>query len=116
VLANYGLEGLRFVKPVYVGDTIQVRLTCKSKAAKDDREGQVPQGVVAWDVEVSNQHGEPVAVYTVLTLVKRLYPLGGAPVTEAAVAGALADQAPDAVRAPEVTVTEQPGTAPARMS
>jgi oxepin-CoA hydrolase/3-oxo-5,6-dehydrosuberyl-CoA semialdehyde dehydrogenase len=71
VLANYGLEGLRFVKPVYAGDTIRVRLTCKSKAAKDDREGQVPQGVVAWDVEVTNQDAEPVAVYTILTLVKR---------------------------------------------
>ncbi len=72
VLANYGLEGLRFVKPVYIGDTIQARLTCKQKTAKEDREGQVPQGVVHWDVEVTNQEGEPVAVYTILTLVKRL--------------------------------------------
>jgi oxepin-CoA hydrolase/3-oxo-5,6-dehydrosuberyl-CoA semialdehyde dehydrogenase len=71
VLANYGLEGLRFVKPVYPGDTIRVRLTCKQKTAKDTIEGQVPQGVVAWDVEVSNQNAEPVAVYTILTLVKR---------------------------------------------
>jgi oxepin-CoA hydrolase/3-oxo-5,6-dehydrosuberyl-CoA semialdehyde dehydrogenase len=72
VLANYGLEGLRFVKPVYIGDTIQARLTCKQKTVKEDREGQVPQGVVAWDVEVTNQDGEPVAVYTILTLVRRL--------------------------------------------
>jgi oxepin-CoA hydrolase/3-oxo-5,6-dehydrosuberyl-CoA semialdehyde dehydrogenase len=71
VLANYGLENLRFVKPVYIGDTIQVRLTCKQKTAKEDRDGQVPQGVVAWDVEVTNQAGEPVAVYTILTLVRR---------------------------------------------
>ena len=71
VLANYGLENLRFVKPVYVGDTIQARLTCKQKTVKEDREGQVPQGVVAWDVEVRNQTDEPVAVYTILTLVKR---------------------------------------------
>jgi len=71
VLANYGLEGLRFVKPVYTGDTIRARLTCKQKTAKDTIEGQVPQGVVAWDVEVSNQNVEPVAVYTILTLVKR---------------------------------------------
>ena len=53
VLANYGLEGLRFVKPVYIGDTIQARLTCKQKTAKEDREGQIPQGVVHWDVEVT---------------------------------------------------------------
>lgn len=71
VLANYGLENLRFVKPVYIGDTIQARLTCKQKTVKEDREGQVPQGVVAWDVEVRNQMDEPVAVYTILTLVKR---------------------------------------------
>ncbi len=69
VLANYGLDGLRFTQPVYVGDTIQVRLTCKTKTKKEDREGQVPQGVVEWDVEVTNQKGETVAVETVLTLV-----------------------------------------------
>jgi oxepin-CoA hydrolase/3-oxo-5,6-dehydrosuberyl-CoA semialdehyde dehydrogenase len=71
VLANYGLESLRFVKPVYPGDTIQARLTCKSKTAKEDREGQIPQGVVHWDVEVTNQDGEAVAVYTILTLVRK---------------------------------------------
>jgi oxepin-CoA hydrolase/3-oxo-5,6-dehydrosuberyl-CoA semialdehyde dehydrogenase len=71
VLANYGLDTLRFVKPVYPGDTIRARLTCKQKTAKDTVDGQVPQGVVAWDVEVTNQSSEPVAVYTILTLVKR---------------------------------------------
>jgi oxepin-CoA hydrolase / 3-oxo-5,6-dehydrosuberyl-CoA semialdehyde dehydrogenase len=71
VLAHYGLETLRFVKPVYPGDTIQATLTVKQKTAKEQREGQVPQGVVAWDVEVKNQNDEPVAVYTILTLVRR---------------------------------------------
>jgi oxepin-CoA hydrolase / 3-oxo-5,6-dehydrosuberyl-CoA semialdehyde dehydrogenase len=71
VLANYGLDNLRFVKPVYAGDTIQVRLTCKQKTAKETPPGTIPQGVVAWDVEVTNQDQEPVAVYTILTLVKR---------------------------------------------
>jgi oxepin-CoA hydrolase/3-oxo-5,6-dehydrosuberyl-CoA semialdehyde dehydrogenase len=71
VLANYGLDNLRFVKPVYPGDTIRARLTCKQKTAKETADGQVPQGVVAWDVEVTNQNAEPVAVYTILTLVKR---------------------------------------------
>ena len=65
------VDNLRFVKPVYVGDTIQARLTCKQKTVKEDREGQIPQGVVAWDVEVRNQSDEPVAVYTILTLVRR---------------------------------------------
>jgi oxepin-CoA hydrolase/3-oxo-5,6-dehydrosuberyl-CoA semialdehyde dehydrogenase len=71
VLANYGLDNLRFTKPVYFGDTIQVKLTCKLKTPKDTPPDQIPQGVVAWDVEVTNQNSEPVAVYTILTLVKR---------------------------------------------
>ena len=71
VLANYGLEDLRFVKPVYPGDTIQVRLTVKSKTAKEDRPDQIPQGVVHWDVEIRNQNDEPVAVYSILTIVRK---------------------------------------------
>ncbi len=67
VLANYGLDTLRFVKPVGIGDTIQARLTCKRKIDRK-RPGQ---GVVAWDVEVSNQHGELVASYDILTLVAK---------------------------------------------
>jgi oxepin-CoA hydrolase/3-oxo-5,6-dehydrosuberyl-CoA semialdehyde dehydrogenase len=71
VLANYGLESLRFVKPVYPGDTIQATLTVKQKTAKEKKEGQPLQGVVAWDVEVKNQNDELVAIYTILTLVRR---------------------------------------------
>ncbi|MBB6290483.1 MULTISPECIES: phenylacetic acid degradation bifunctional protein PaaZ [unclassified Pseudomonas] len=72
VLANYGLDTLRFVKPVPVGDTLQARLTCKRKIdqGKASPQGE-PQGVVAWDVEVTNQHGELVASYDILTLVKK---------------------------------------------
>ena len=72
VLANYGLDTLRFVKPVGIGDTLQARLTCKRKIDrhKKDTSGQ-GQGVVAWDVEVSNQRGELVASYDVLTLVAK---------------------------------------------
>jgi len=71
VLANYGMDNLRFTKPVYAGDTIQVKLTCKQKTLKDTPPDGVPQGVVAWDVNVSNQDSELVATYTILTLVKR---------------------------------------------
>ena len=71
VLANYGLERLRFTKPVYPGDTIQVRLTCKQKTAKEPRRRAAAQGVVEWDVEVTNQNAEAVAVYSILTLVRR---------------------------------------------
>jgi oxepin-CoA hydrolase / 3-oxo-5,6-dehydrosuberyl-CoA semialdehyde dehydrogenase len=48
-----------------------VKLTCKLKTEKETQPGAIPQGVVAWDVEVTNQDQEPVAVYTILTLVKR---------------------------------------------
>ncbi len=71
VLANYGLETLRFVKPVYPGDTIQATLTVKQKTAKEKKDDQPLHGVVAWDVEVKNQDGDAVAVYTILTLVQR---------------------------------------------
>ena len=74
VLANYGLENLRFVKPVYPGDTIHVRLTVKQKTAKETLPDGIPQGVVAWDVDVRNQDDESVALYTILTLVRRKTP------------------------------------------
>jgi len=72
VLANYGLDTLRFVKPVGIGDTIQARLTAKRKIDRNrkDANGQ-GQGVVAWDVEVTNQNGELVASYDILTLVAK---------------------------------------------
>ena len=115
VLANYGLEALRFVKPVYIGDTIRARLTCKQKTAKEDRDGQIPQGVVHWDVEVSNQDGEPVAVYTILTLVKRQ---GASTVTAtpSQVEQAMRSEAPDAVTPAETMARTEPGSAPVRVS
>ena len=72
VLANYGLDALRFVKPVFIGDTIQARLTCKRKTDRNKKDAQGHgQGVVAWDVEVSNQRAELVASYDILTLVAK---------------------------------------------
>ena len=115
MLANYGLEGLRFVKPVYIGDTIRARLTCKQKTAKEDREGQIPQGVVHWDVEVINQDDEPVAVYTILTLVRQL---AGRDMTasDAKVERAMASEAPAEVTVPQVMARTEPGAAPVRVS
>jgi len=72
VLANYGLENLRFIEPVGIGDTIQVRLTAKQKIHKEKRPDEdKATGVVVWDVEVTNQHGDPVAVYDIMTLVQQ---------------------------------------------
>ena len=72
MLANYGLDTLRFAKPVAIGDSIQVRLTSKRKIDRNKKDANGNgQGVVAWDVEVKNQHGELVASYDILTLVAK---------------------------------------------
>ncbi len=65
VLANYGVDDLRFAKPVNHGDTLKVRLTCKQKTLR----AGTGYGEVRWDTEVTNQHGDPVAQYDVLTMV-----------------------------------------------
>ncbi len=67
LLANYGLERLRFLKPVSPGDSIRVRLTVKTK-----RSARMPDyGEVRWDAEVFNQNNETVAQYDVLTMSAR---------------------------------------------
>jgi oxepin-CoA hydrolase/3-oxo-5,6-dehydrosuberyl-CoA semialdehyde dehydrogenase len=65
VLANYGLDNLRFTKPVKPGDRIKVRLTCKEKSLRPDK----GYGEVRWDTEITNQAGEIAAAYDVLTMV-----------------------------------------------
>ena len=65
VLANYGVDELRFAKPVNYGDRLGVRLTCKQKTL---RAGS-GYGEVRWDTEVTNQDGDIVAQYDVLTMV-----------------------------------------------
>ena len=72
VLANYGLENLRFIEPVGIGDTIYCKITAKQKISKYKKEDdEVAQGVVKWAVQVLNQHDEAVALYDILTLVER---------------------------------------------
>jgi oxepin-CoA hydrolase/3-oxo-5,6-dehydrosuberyl-CoA semialdehyde dehydrogenase len=72
VIANYGMENLRFIEPVKIGDTIQVRLTCKKKIRKPQKTTEDrPHGVVVWDVQVLNQYQQAVALYSILTLVAR---------------------------------------------
>lgn len=63
VLANYGLDNLRFIKPVPPGDTIKVRLTAMEKNLRSEEYGEV-----RWNVEISNQDDEPVAQYELLTM------------------------------------------------
>jgi oxepin-CoA hydrolase/3-oxo-5,6-dehydrosuberyl-CoA semialdehyde dehydrogenase len=63
VLANYGLDALRFLTPVSPGDEIKARLVAKSKKRRNDDYGEV-----RWDVLVTNQRGESVATYELLTM------------------------------------------------
>jgi oxepin-CoA hydrolase/3-oxo-5,6-dehydrosuberyl-CoA semialdehyde dehydrogenase len=73
VLLNYGLEECRFLKPVYPGTTIGVQLTCKEKIDQETREANdIPKGIVKWLVEVTDETNEPVALATILTMVKKL--------------------------------------------
>jgi oxepin-CoA hydrolase/3-oxo-5,6-dehydrosuberyl-CoA semialdehyde dehydrogenase len=65
VLANYGIDALRFLKPVRPGDRIKVRLTCKEKSLR----AGAGYGEVRWDTAITNQTGEAVAHYDVLTMV-----------------------------------------------
>ncbi|RJE87370.1 phenylacetic acid degradation bifunctional protein PaaZ [Paracoccus onubensis] len=71
VLANYGVDNLRFLTPVYFGDSLRVRLTCKQI---NPRENAV-YGEVRWDSRVTNQRGELVAEYDVLTMVAKTWPV-----------------------------------------
>ena len=72
VMLNYGLEDCRFLKPVYAGSTIQVRLTCREKTDQETKtESDIPRGIVKWLVEVEDETGEKVAVANILTMVKK---------------------------------------------
>ncbi|SDC45416.1 phenylacetic acid degradation bifunctional protein PaaZ [Ruegeria marina] len=63
VLANTGLDGLRFMKPVSAGDSIKVRLSVKAKTRRTDEYGEV-----RWHVTLTNQDDEQVAEYDLLTM------------------------------------------------
>lgn len=82
VLLNYGIEELRFIKPVYPGTKIHVRFTCKEKKSQEIRQARagetlpkgsdIPKGIVKWYVEMLDNTDEPLAgVATILTMVRR---------------------------------------------
>lgn len=65
VLANYGLDNLRFATPTYPGDDLTVHLTAKEKSLR----AGAGYGEVRWDAQVVNQNGETAATYDLLTMV-----------------------------------------------
>jgi oxepin-CoA hydrolase/3-oxo-5,6-dehydrosuberyl-CoA semialdehyde dehydrogenase len=72
VLLNYGIDELRFTKPVYPGTNVYVRFTCKEKIQQETRdENDIPKGIVKWLVEIFDETDEPlVGIATILTMVK----------------------------------------------
>jgi len=68
VLANFGVDGLRFLTPVKAGDALTVTLTAKQLTPRLSAD----YGEVRWDAVVTNQDDSPVATYDVLTLVAKL--------------------------------------------
>ncbi|MBE3002364.1 phenylacetic acid degradation bifunctional protein PaaZ [Nocardiopsis sp. HNM0947] len=67
VLANFGVDNLRFLTPVKEGETIKVTLTAKQITPRTNAD----YGEVRWDAVVTNTEGDPVATYDVLTLVAK---------------------------------------------
>jgi oxepin-CoA hydrolase / 3-oxo-5,6-dehydrosuberyl-CoA semialdehyde dehydrogenase len=86
VLLNYGIDELRFTKPVYPGNEIHIRFTCKEKLPTDKRipeKAEVPiaigikrgddidKGIVKWYVEMIDETNEIAGVATILTMVAK---------------------------------------------
>jgi oxepin-CoA hydrolase/3-oxo-5,6-dehydrosuberyl-CoA semialdehyde dehydrogenase len=72
VLLNYGIDELRFTKPVYPGTEIHIRFTCKEKLPQDPKdENDIPKGIVKWLVEIIDETGEVTGVATILTMVAK---------------------------------------------
>ncbi|WP_321504619.1 phenylacetic acid degradation bifunctional protein PaaZ [Breoghania sp.] len=71
VLANYGVDNLRFMAPVYAGNALQVQLTAKQITVRESED----YGEVRWDCTVTRDGGEVVAQYDVLTMVAKSWPM-----------------------------------------
>lgn len=80
VLLNYGIDELRFTKPVYPGSSVYIRFTCKEKIAQEVKDMQqgveypkgtdIPKGIVKWLVEILDDQDEITGVGTILTMVR----------------------------------------------
>jgi oxepin-CoA hydrolase/3-oxo-5,6-dehydrosuberyl-CoA semialdehyde dehydrogenase len=81
VLLNYGIDELRFTKPVYAGAEVYIKFTCKEKLPNDKRIINKPEdfkrgddiekGIVKWLVEMFDETNEQVGIATILTMVER---------------------------------------------
>ncbi|NCI51935.1 phenylacetic acid degradation bifunctional protein PaaZ [Sediminibacterium roseum] len=72
VLLNYGIDELRFTKPVYPGAEIYIRFSCKEKIGQEQKlDTDIPRGIVKWLVEIFDETDETVGVATILTMVQK---------------------------------------------
>ncbi len=72
VLLNYGIDELRFTKPVYPGSEIYIRFTCKEKIIQEQKEPtDIKRGIVKWLVEMIDETEELTGIATILTMVER---------------------------------------------
>ncbi len=72
VLLNYGIDELRFTKPVYPGTEIYIRFSCKEKISQEQRdENDIPKGIVKWLVEIFDDTNELTGIATILTMVAK---------------------------------------------
>lgn len=65
-IAFYGMDKVRFVKPVLIGDTIHMTMKITALDVKDDK-----RGVLVAENTILNQREEPVAIYITRALVGR---------------------------------------------
>jgi oxepin-CoA hydrolase/3-oxo-5,6-dehydrosuberyl-CoA semialdehyde dehydrogenase len=80
VFLNYGIDELRFTKPMYAGSQLYIRFTCKEKIAQELKEpnpdivmprgADIPKGIVKWLVEMFDGADELVGIATILTMVE----------------------------------------------
>jgi len=80
VLLNYGIDDLRFTKPMYPGNQLYIRFTCKEKTAQETKEpnpdlpasrgADIPKGIVRWLVEMFDEQDELAGIATILTMVQ----------------------------------------------
>ncbi len=72
VLLNYGIDELRFTKPVYAGSELYIRFTCKEKLPQEKKEEtDIDKGIVKWLVEMFDETDELTGLATILTMVAR---------------------------------------------
>ena len=80
ILLNYGIDELRFTKPMYAGHSLYIRFSCKEKIAQELKEinpeipmqkgADIPKGIVKWLVEMFDETDEIVGIATILTMVE----------------------------------------------